>query len=178
MKKSNNAGGMVTVTTTKAVKVNRKYDGTKYGKAQFTACAQALAQCLGTYKQAGNAYARQAVFAILSADKQADEFDSIIKYTEANFNPEIKRLVVAGCKHFKGMLPEQSELDKIDFFKLIVPSKKSSKKEPEHGAGAVLAFIADRMAKLQKSKKDYAESELKAWEVAFNALQNSIKGGR
>lgn len=175
MKKSNNAGGMVTVTTTKAVKVNRKYDGRKYGKAQFTACAQALAQCLGTYQQAGNAYARQAVFAILSADKQADEFDSVIKYTENNFNPEIKRLVVAGCKHFKGMLPEQSVLDELDFFKLIVPSKKSSKKEIEHGKGAVLSFIKERISKLAKSKKDWASEESQAWETCLNALQDSIK---
>lgn len=175
MKKSNNAGGMVTVTTTKAVKVNRKYDGRKYGKAQFTACAQALAQCLGTYQQAGNAYARQAVFAILSADKQADEFDSVIKYTENNFNPEIKRLVVAGCKHFKGMLPEQSVLDELDFFKLIVPSKKSNKKEIEHGKGAVLSFIKERISKLGKSKKDYAKEESDAWQVCLSALEDSIK---
>lgn len=176
MKKSNNAGGMVTVTTTKAVKVNRKYDVSKYNKTQFTACAQALAQCLGTYQQAGNAYARQAVFAILSADKQADEFDSIIKYTEAKFNPEIKRLIIAGCKHLKGCLPVQSELDELDFFKLIIPSKKAgTKKEPQHGAGAVLAFIADRMAKLHRSKKEWASSEAQAWEVAFNAVKDSIK---
>lgn len=166
---------MVTVTTTKAVKVNRKYDGRKYGKAQFTACAQALAQCLGTYQQAGNAYARQAVFAILSADKMADEFDSVIKYTENNFNPEIKRLVVAGCKHFKGMLPEQSALDELDFFKLIVPSKKSSKKEIEHGKMAVLNFIKERISKLNKSKKDYASSEVDAWTVCLNALEDSLK---
>ena len=165
----------VTVTTTKAVKVNRKYDGRKYGKAQFTACAQALAQCLGTYQQAGNAYARQAVFAILSADKQADEFDSIIKYTEANFNPEIRRLVVAGCKHFKGMLPEQSVLDELDFFKLIVPAKKADKKEAQHGKTAVLSFIKDRINKLSKSKKDYAEEESSAWQICLNALQDSIK---
>lgn len=175
MKKSNHVSGMVTVTTTKAVKVNRKYDGTKYGKAQFTACAQALAQCLGTYQQAGNAYARQAVFRILSADRQSDEFDSVIKYTESNFNPEIKRLVVAGCKHYKGMLPEQSELDALDFFKLIVPSRKSSKKETEHGKGAVLAFIKERIAKLNKSKKDYAEEESSAWTVCLNALEDSLK---
>lgn len=175
MKKSNNAGGMVTVTTTKVVKVNRKYDGRKYGKAQFTACAQALAQCLGTYQQAGNAYARQAVFAILSADKQADTFDSVIKYTESNFGVEIKRLIVAGCKHFKGRLPEQNILDELDFFKLIVPSKKSSKKESEHGKTAVLSFIKDRINKLSKSKKDYASEEADAWTVCLNALQDSIK---
>ena len=169
---------IVSIKAKTSTTVVRKYDGSKYNKTQFTACAQALAQCLGTYQQAGNSYARQAVFAILSADKQADEFDSVIKYTESKFNPEIKRLVIAGCKHFKGQLPPQSELDELDFFKLIVPAKKASKKEMEHGAGAVLAFIADRMAKLRKSKKDYAENELKAWEVAFNALQNSIKEGK
>ena len=171
MEKSN----MVTVKAVKAVKVNRKYDGRKYGKAQFTACAQALAQCLGTYQQAGNAYARQAVFAILSADKMADEFDSVIKYTESNFNPEIKRLVVAGCKHFKGMLPEQSVLDELDFFKLIVPAKKADKKEAEHGKGAVLAFIKERLSKLAKSKKDYAEEESSAWQICLSALEDSLK---
>ena len=175
MKKSNNVGGTVTVTTTKAVKVNRKYDGRKYCKAQFTACAQALAQCLGTYQQAGNAYARQAVFAILSADKQADEFDSVIKYTENNFNPEIKHLVIAGCKHFKGMLPEQSVLDGLDFFKLIVPAKKANKKEIEHGKTAVLSFIKDRIAKRGKSKKDYAEEESSAWQVCLKAREDSIR---
>ena len=170
MTKSN----IISIKAKTSATIVRKYDGNKYNAERLNACAQALTQSLGTYRQTANAFVRQVVFAILS-DNQAEAFDTLIKRIETDFNPEIKRLVVAGCKHFKGCLPVQSELDGIDFFKLLVPAKKAEKKESEHGKAAVLAFIKDRVNKLNKSKKDYASEEADAWTVCLNALEDSLK---
>ena len=83
-------------------------------------------------------------------------------------------MFVLTIKHFGGQLPPQSELDALDVYKLLTP-KASTKKEIEHGKGAVLAFIKERLSKLAKSKKDWASEESDAWTVCLNALQDSIK---
>lgn len=171
MTKSTN---LISIKTKTATTIVRKYDSAKYNAERLNACAQALTQSLGTYRQTANAFVRQVVFAILS-DNQADAFDTLIKRIETDFNPEIKRLTIAGCKHFKGCLPVQSELDGIDFFKLLVPAKKANKKESEHGKTAVLNFIKERLSKLAKSKKDWASEESQAWETCLKALEDSIK---
>lgn len=175
MSKTNNS---ISIKTKTSVAVVRRYDGSKYNDERLHTCASALSSSLKNHKSAVNAFVKQAIFKVLASKEISKEFDAMYKEIEANYTPETKRIFVLSVKHFKGQLPPQSELDALDCYALLAPTKKADKKESEHGASAVLAFIADRMAKLRKSKKDYAESELKAWEVAFNALQDNIKGGK
>lgn len=167
---------IISIETKGTITVTRKYDRTKYNDARLQACASELTKSLKNHKAAANAFIKQAAFKVLSSKNYGEAFDEMYKKIQAEYTPEIKRVFALTIKHFKGQLPPQSELDTLDVYKLLTP-KASTKKEAEHGASAVLAFIADKMAKLKKSKKEWASEESQAWEVAFNALQNNIKEG-
>ena len=171
MTKSTN---LISIKTKSTVSVVRKYDGSKYNDTRLQACASELTSSLKNHKTVVAEFIRQAVFKTLSSKEYGKTFDEMYKTIQAEYTPEIGRLYVLACKHFGGQLPPQSELDALDVYKLLAP-KASTKKEIEHGKGAVLAFIKERLSKLAKSKKDYAEEESSAWQICLNALQDSIK---
>lgn len=168
---------IISIKTKASTTVVRKYDASKYNDARLQACASDLSNSLKNHKSAVNQFVKQAVFKVLASKDTSKAFDALYKEIESNYTPEIKRVFVLSVKHFKGQLPPQSELDALDCYALLAPAKKADKKEVQHGASAVLAFIADRMAKTKKSKKDWASEEAQAWETAYNALADSIKGG-
>ena len=174
MTKSSKSANLISIKTKTSATVVRKYDGDRYNDARLQACAIDLTNSLKNHKTVVAEFIRQAVFKVLSSKKYSEEFDKLYKTIQAEYTPEIGRLYVLACKHFSGQLPPQSELDALDVYKLLAP-KASTKKETEHGKGAVLAFIKERIAKLNKSKKDYAPEEADAWTVCLNALQDSIK---
>lgn len=166
---------IISIKTKASTTVVRKYDGTKYNDARLQACASELATSLKNHKTSVNDFIRQAVFKTLSSKEYSKTFDKLYKDIQAEYTPEILKLFVLACKHFKGQLPPQSELDALDCYALLAPAKKADKKEIEHGKSAVLAFIKERISKLGKSKKDYAEEESSAWQICLDALEDSIK---
>ena len=170
MTKSN----IISIKAKTSATVVRKYDSTKYNDTRLQACASDLTKSLKNHKTVVAEFIRQAVFKALSSKEYGKMFDELYKTIQAEYTPEILKLFVLTCKHFKGQLPPQSELDALDVYKLLAP-KASTKKETEHGKTAVLSFIKERIAKLNKSKKDYASEEADAWTVCLNALQDSIK---
>lgn len=165
---------IISIKTKASTTVVRKYDGTKYNDARLQACASELATSLKNHKTVVNEFIRQAVFKVLASKEYSKVFDELYKTTRAEYTPEISKLFVLACKHFKGQLPPQSELDELDVYKLLTPPAKK-KEEKEHGKGAVLSFIKERIAKLNKSKKDYASEEAEAWTVCLDALEDSLK---
>ena len=175
MTKSSKSANLISVKTKTSTTVVRKYDGDRYNDTRLQACAIDLTNSLKNHKTVVNEFVKQAVFKVLASKDTSKEFDALYKEIEANYTPEIKRVFVLSVKHFKGQLPPQSELDALNCYALLAPAKKADKKEVQHGKAAVLAFIKDRIAKLGKSKKDYAEEESSAWAVCLNALQDSIK---
>lgn len=168
---------IISIKTKASTTVVRKYDSAKYNDTRLQACASELTKSLKNHKTSVNDFIRQAVFKTLSSKEYSKTFDKLYKDIQAEYTPEILKLFVLACKHFKGQLPPQSELDALDCYALLAPAKKADKKEVQHGASAVLAFIAEKMAKTKKSKKDWASEEAQAWETAYNALADSIKGG-
>ena len=174
MTKNSKSSNIISIKTKTATAVVRKYDGDRYNDARLQACASDLTSSLKNHKAVVSEFIRQAVFKVLSSKSIGEAFDSMYKTIQAEYTPEIGRLFALSCKHFEGQLPPQSELDALDVYKLLAP-KASTKKETEHGKGAVLAFIKDRINKLSKSKKDWASEESQAWETCLNALQDSIK---
>ena len=172
MTKANNS---ISIKTKTSVAVVRRYDGSKYNDERLHTCASALTSSLKNHKSAVNDFVKQAVFKVLASKEISKEFDVMYKEIETNYTPEIKRVFVLSVKHFKGQLPPQSELDALDCYALLAPAKKADKKEAQHGKGAVLSFIKERIAKLNKSKKDYAEEESSAWQVCLSALEDSLK---
>lgn len=172
--KSNKSSNIIAIETKGTVTVTRKYDGSKYNDERLHTCASDLTKSLKNHKTAVNAFIKQAVFKVLSSKNYGEAFDAMYKEIETEYTPEIKRVFVLSIKHFKGQLPPQSELDALDVYMLLTP-KKADKKEKEHGKTAVLAFIKERISKLNKSKKDYAEEESSAWQVCLSALEDSLK---
>lgn len=170
MTKSN----IISIKTKTSVAVVRKYDGNKYNDERLNTCASELATSLKNHKAKVLAFIKQAVFKVLSSKSIGEAFDKMYKDIEAQYTPEIKKLFALSCKHFEGQLPPQSELDALDCYMLLTP-KKADKKEKEHGKGAVLSFIKERISKLGKSKKDYAEEESSAWQICLDALEDSLK---
>lgn len=173
--KSNKSSNIIAIETKGTVTVTRKYDGSKYNDERLRTCASDLSNSLKNHKSAVNQFVKQAVFKVLASKDTSKAFDTLYKEIETNYTPEIRRVFVLSVKHFKGQLPPQSELDALDCYALLAPAKKADKKEVQHGKTAVLSFIKERIAKLNKSKKDYASEEADAWTVCLNALQDSIK---
>lgn len=165
---------IISIKAKTSTTVVRKYDGNRYNDARLQACAIDLTNSLKNHKTVVAEFIRQAVFKTLSSREYSKTFDELYKTIQAEYTPEIGRLYVLACKHFSGQLPPQSELDALDVYKLLAP-KASTKKEAQHGKGAVLAFIKERIAKLNKSKKDYAKEESDAWQVCLDALEDSLK---
>lgn len=168
------SANLISIETKGTITVTRKYDGSKYNDARLQACASALTSSLKNHKTVVAEFIRQAIFKTLSSKEYGKTFDELYKTMQAEYTPEIAKLFVLACKHFKGQLPTQSELDALDVYKLLAP-KASTKKETEHGKSAVLAFIKERITKLNKSKKDYASEEADAWQVCLSALEDSLK---
>lgn len=173
--KPNKSSNIISIETKGTVTVTRKYDSARYNDARLQACASDLTKSLKNHKAAVNAYIKQAVFKVLSSKNYGEAFDAMYKEIETEYTPEIKRVFVLSIKHFKGQLPPQSELDALDVYMLLTPKKAEKKEEKAHGKGAVLSFIKERIAKLGKSKKDYASEEADAWQVCLKALEDSIK---
>lgn len=170
MTKSN----IISISAKASVSVTRRYDGAKYNDARLQACASDLSNSLKNHKAVVNEFIRQAVFKTLASKEYGKTFDELYKTIQVEYTPEISKLFVLACKHFKGQLPPQSELDALDAYMLLAP-KKADKTEVKHGKTAVLAFIKERISKLNKSKKDYAEEEAQAWQVCLSALEDSLK---